>query len=242
MPQDPLNILDPGARNRILSKELPVYQLNSCLQDIVDLCGKKNDEEARALRLAGMLNHYREYRDSPLDPTVEEKLGRILSVTGVSKEYRFEFKLKQLEQRAALDALDSIDLGRGSVRAGLLLVTLNGALRSASERGQIQAPLRPPRRTAASTYYGPASSIQGEGYAPEKENGADRTQPAASPRIRKLAESTNIPVAGDHDQVTTSQVKSPVPRALPTLASASDLDPVDNAASASASPALASEG
>ena len=152
VPRDPQKILGcPGARNRILSIELPIFQLNSCLGNIVASCGKTNDEEGRGHRLEGILNCYRAYRDSPLDPIVKEKLDKILSVTGISKEYRFEIKLKRLGQRAALDALDSIDLSRpGTIGTGLLVRILTGALKVAIEKGQIQPPLPPPEKTAVS--------------------------------------------------------------------------------------------
>lgn len=151
LPWDPQNLLGcPGIRNYILSARLPKYQLNSCLRDIIDFCGKKNTAASRMRKLSVILKDYREYRDSPLDPTVKEKLVKILTVTGVSKEYRFEIKLKQLEQGAALDALDSIDLGRGN-STGLLLVILNGALKSARGKGKIQAPLPPSESNTVST-------------------------------------------------------------------------------------------
>ena len=72
VPQDPQNLLGcPGARNRILSIELPIFQLNSCLRDIVHSCGKMNDEEGRGRRLCSC--------QPPLLPPPKAKEGCISS-------------------------------------------------------------------------------------------------------------------------------------------------------------------
>ena len=115
------------------------------------MCGKINGEEDRSRRSTAIVSEYGAYRDSPLDTKVKERLDWILSVSGIPKKYQFEFKLKHLEPKTAIDALNRMYFSSGTgTSAGLIVSTLSRALRSAREKGQIQAPLPPPESTAVS--------------------------------------------------------------------------------------------